>query len=185
MPDHNELEAKKLEQGRTLAKKLFSCKESELLNLSKESKQSLKADYPLLSEDEIHNVIILALDAKSRQRKMIALQTLPRNLTLIFISVVTWLARDWKIGLIAGAFSLITLVLFTGQLKTQKLDLFINIAGWLSYLAVFAFGVFLYQTGSSWNIAVLAAVGLWAASLAATWLAGFFLSNMQTAGTKR
>jgi hypothetical protein len=180
MTDTNELNPEKMEQGKLLAKILFGFKESELLKLSDEKKQQLKNQYPLLSEDEFHNVIVLVLDAKARQQKMIALQMLPKNVTLILVAVLTWLTKDWKIALILSAFFLFSLILFSSAFRNLKLGRFTTITGWLSYLAIIAFGYFLFQSGTKWNIAVLAAVGLWAGSLLVSWLVRLFLSNLQT-----
>ena len=179
MPNEPELDPQKMEQGKKLAKTLFKFKEAELRTLSEAKKQDLRDQYPLLSDDEFHNVIILTLDAKTRQQKMIAVQTLPKNLSLILISALTWATKDWKIAVILGAFFLISFILFLGFFKNSKLLPLSNVLGWLSYLAIFAFGYFFYKVGTTWNIAVLAAVALWAGSLLATWAAHLLLANLQ------
>jgi len=183
MTDQTALNPEKMEQGKLLAKTLFGYKEAELLKLSDEKKQLLKSQYPLLSEDEFHNVIVLVLDAKARQQKMIALQMLPKNVTLILVALLTWLTRDWKIALILSAFFLFSFILFSSALRNPKLIPLTTITGWLSYLAIIAFGYFLFQSGTRWNIAVLAAVGLWAGSLLVSWLVRLFLSNLQRVNT--
>ncbi len=179
MTDQNPLDPEKMEQGKSLAKVLFGFKESELQKLSGDKKQALRNQYALLSDDEFHNVIVLVLDAKARQKKMIDLQMLPKNLTIILIALLTWLIKDWKIALILGVFSLFSLIFFSSTLNPTKLTKLTNVSGWLSYLAIITFGYFFYHSGSKWNIAVLAAVGLWAGSLLASWIARLFLANLQ------
>ena len=179
MPNENELDPQIMEQGKKLAKILFGFKETQLRNLPIAKRQELRTQFPLLSDDEFHNVIVLALDAKTRQHKMIALQTLPKNLSLILIAVLTWLTKDWQIAVILGAFFLISFLLFTGAFKNSKVLPLSNILGWFSYLAIFAFGYFFYKSGTSWNIAFLAAAALWAGSLLATWAAQLLLANLQ------
>jgi hypothetical protein len=178
MPIENELDPQKMEQGKTLAKTLFGFKESNLRKLLEDKKPVLREQFPLLSDDEFHNVIVLALDAKTRQHKMIALQTLPKNLSLILIAALTWLTKDWTIAVILGAFFLISFLLFSGVFKNTKVLPLTIVLGWLSYLAIFAFGYFFYKSGASWNIAILAAAALWAGSLLATWAGNLLLANL-------
>ena len=90
MTTENKLDPQKMEQGKFLTKKLFSYKEAELLNLSDAKKQDLQAEYPLLTAEEFHNVIILVLDAKRRQQNLVSLQTLPKNLSIILISFLMY-----------------------------------------------------------------------------------------------
>lgn len=182
MLDENNIDPQKMEQGKTLAKTLFGFKETDLRNLSDEKKQELRKQYPLLSDDEFHNVIVLALDAKTRQQKMIALQMLPKNVSLILVALLTWLTNDWKIAFILGAFFLISLILFSSAFKNSKLTQLTTVLGWLSYLAIFAFGYFFYKSGAPWNIAVMAAVALWAGSLLASWVSQPLLAGLQRAG---
>ena len=179
MPNETELDPQKMEQGKALAKTLFRFKESDLRTFSEVKKQELHEQYPLLSDDEFHNVIVLALDAKTRHLKMIAVQTLPKNLSLILIAALTWVTKDWKIAVILGVFFLISFILFLGSFKNSGLLPLSNLLGWFSYLAIFAFGYFFYKSGSTWNIAVLAAVAIWAGSLLATWAAQVLLANLQ------
>ena len=181
MTIENNLDPQKMEQGKLLTKKLFGYKESELQKLTDAKKVELRAEYPLLTADEFHNVIVLVLDAKKRQQKLVSLQTLPKNLSLILISLFSWILGDWKIALIIGAFSLLTFILFSNALNNSKLAQVVNVIGWLSYAAVFAFGAFLYWTGAKWNIAILGAAALWIGALLASWLAIVILGFQQTA----
>jgi len=176
----NNLDPQKMEQGKLLTKRLFGYKEAEILNLSESEKEILRTEYPLLTADEFHNVIVLVLDAKGRQQKLISLQTLPKNLSIILISLLSWIIRDWKIALIIGAFSLLTFILFSSAINNSKLARYVNVIGWLSYAATFAFGAFLYWTGAKWNIAILGAVALWLGALLAGWLAIPILGFLQS-----
>lgn len=180
MTTENNLDPQKMEQGKLLTKKLFNYKEAELLKLSDAKKQELRAEYPLLTADEFHNVIVLVLDAKRRQQKLISLQTLPKNLSIILISLLSWILGDWKIASIIGAFSLLTFILFSNWLNNSRLARYVNIIGWLSYAATFAFGAFLYWIGAKWNIAILGAAALWVGALFASWLAILILGFLQS-----
>ena len=180
MTTENKLDPQKMEQGKFLTKKLFSYKEAELLNLSDAKKQDLQAEYPLLTAEEFHNVIILVLDAKRRQQNLVSLQTLPKNLSIILISFFSWVISDWKIALIIGAFSLLTFILFSNSLYNSRLARYVNVIGWLSYVSTFAFGGLLYWTGAKWNIAILGAGALWVGALLASWLAIPILGFLQS-----
>lgn len=171
MTTENNLDPQKMEQGKLLTKKLFGYKEAELMNLSDAKKEELRAEYPLLTADEFHNVIVLVLDAKRRQQKLASLQTLPKNLSIILISLFSWILGNWKIALIIGAFSLLTFIMFSNAINNSKLARWANVIGWLSYAATFTFGAFLYWTGTKWNIAILGAAALWVGALLASWLA--------------
>ncbi len=180
MSMENDFDTQKMEQGKSLTKHLFGYKEAELLKLTDAKKQELHAQYPLLNADEFHNVIVLVLDAKRRQQKMISLQTLPKNLCVILVSLLTWITRDWKISVIIGAFSLLSIIIFSSALNESILVRHTTLIGWLSYLAAFAFGAFFYMTGSGWNIAVVGAAALWFGSLLSSWLAIFLIGSLQT-----
>lgn len=181
MPSENDLDSLKLEQGKTLTKLLFKLKETNLKALSDKKKQVIRDQFPLLSADEFHNVIVLVSDAKNRQKKMIALHMMPRDVSIIVVALMTWLTKDWKIAVILGAFSLISLVLLSNVRYDPKHIRTINIIGWIGYLAILAFGFFFYQSGVRWNIAVLASVGLWGASLIVIWAVRLLFVKLQRA----
>ena len=179
MPTENNLDPQKMEQGKLLAKHLFGYRETELLKLTDEKRQELHSEFPLLSSDELHNVIVLVLDAKKRQQKLVFLQTLPKNLSVILISLLTWVIGDWKIAVIIGAFCLLTLTMFSSFFTGSKLAQHPVLVGWLSYAAMFAFGAFFYVKGYGWNFAVLGAAALWVGTLLASWFAIPILGFLQ------
>ena len=179
--DETAPDAQKMAQGKALAQLLFNYKISDLQNLPDAQRQAFREQFPLLSDDEIHNVIVLIADTKRRQRHYLAWEMAPRDVAIVLVAILTWLTIDWKIAAILGVFAAFTAAAVLSARYSPKMSPLLKGLGWASYLACLAFGWFFYANGQGWNVAVLAAVGLWLAALVVAFIARLMLSRVAQA----
>ncbi|MEA4811665.1 MAG: hypothetical protein VB108_03730 [Anaerolineaceae bacterium] len=169
-----------LEQGKALARLLFNYKVSEL-EKPKNLHSNLKAQFPLLTDAEFNDVIRQVKAAKLTRQGRYSWQMIPRDLTLIIVSMLTWLLQDWKWPLVVGLFLLILFVNLFALRYSEKLSPILGSSVWFSYLALAAYGWYFYSRGMAWYFAVLAILGLALGTLVITGLAHLLTEAMNNA----
>jgi hypothetical protein len=153
-----------LEKGKTLARLLFDYKLSDLEHLAS-SHPELRQKFSILSDAEYLDVVDQVRVAKLTQQKHSAWQLIPRDLTVILVSALTWLLNDWRLPLVFGIFLLILLANVFAVWFSEKLSLILGNSVWFSYLALLAYGWFFLRNGGLWYVALLAVFGLGVGSL--------------------
>ena len=146
---------------------LFDYKLSDLENLSS-SHPELRQKYALLTNLEFADVVSQVQTAKITQQKQTAWQLVPRDLTVILVTALTWLLNDWKLPLIFGIFLIILLANIFAVWYSEKLSPILGTSVWISYLALLAYGWYFLRNGSFWYVALLAVLGLALGSLLLT-----------------
>jgi len=169
-----------LEQGKALAGMLFDYKLSDLENLSS-SHPELRQKYALLTNVEFADVVSQVQTAKITQQKQTAWQMVPRDLTVILVTALTWLLNDWKLPLIFGIFLIILLANIFAIWYSEKLSPILGTSVWISYLALLAYGWYFLRNGSFWYVALLAVLGLALGSLLLTGFTRMMLVAMAKA----
>ena len=169
-----------LEQGRALASLLFNYKLSDFENLTA-CHPDLRQKYAVLTNAEFADVVSQVRSAKIFQQKQTAWQMVPRDLTVILVTALTWLLNDWKLPLIFGVFLLILLANIFAVWFSEKLSPILGTSVWISYLALLAYGWYFLRDGSQWYIALLAALGLALGSLLLTGFTRMLLAAMAKA----
>ncbi|MBN1264681.1 MAG: hypothetical protein JXA25_04260 [Anaerolineales bacterium] len=149
------------QKGRKLASHLYDLDMTELLALDQEQKAALRQQYPPLTTNEVEDVIQQVVDARLYEQARVGWFTLPHDLTVLVLVLVTWLF-GLRPGLIAGVAVLVLLesiIQFTFHFGVYKV---FSYAVWLTYPAYLLFGYVLYaQEGFAWYWAVLGAVLAW------------------------
>lgn len=149
------------QKGRKLASHLYDMEMAELLDLSKEQKAELRKKYPPLTPNEVDDVIRQVIDARRFEQARVGWFTLPHDLTVLALVLVTWLF-GLRPGLIVGVAVLVLLesiVQFTFHLGVYRV---LSYSVWLTYPAYLLFGYLLYANeGFAWYWAVLGAVLAW------------------------
>ena len=153
-----------LEKGKALASVLFDYKLSDLDHIAS-SHPNLRKEYALLTDVEFADIVSQVRTAKIAQQKRIGWQLIPRDLTVILVTALTWLLNDWKLPLVFGIFLLILLANIFAVRFSEKLSPSLGASVWVSYLALLAYGWFFLRSGSPWYIALLAVLGLALGSL--------------------
>lgn len=148
-----------LEQGKALASLLFDYKLTELDHLAS-SHPDLRKKYALLTDAEFKDVVSQVRTAKIAQQKHYGWQLVPRDLTVILVTALTWLLNDWKLPLVFGIFLLFLLANVFAVRFSEKLSPILKTSVWISYLALLAYGWFFLRSGSPWYVALLAVLGL-------------------------
>ncbi len=148
-----------LEQGKALASLLFDYKLSDLDSLASKH-PDLRKKYSLLTDAEFKDVISQVRTAKIAQQKRYGWQLIPRDLTVILVTALTWLLNDWKLPLVFGIFLLILLANIFAVRFSEKLSPILATSVWISYLALAAYALYFLQKGSPWYVALLAVLGL-------------------------
>jgi len=158
-----------LEQGKALASLLFDYKLSDLDRLDSKH-PNLRKKYALLTDAEFKDVVSQVRTAKIAQQKRYGWQLVPRDLTVILVTALTWLLNDWKLPLVFGIFLLILLANIFAVRFSEKLSPILGSSVWISYLALAAYGWYFLQNGSPWYIALSAVLGM---ALGSMLLVGF------------
>jgi len=148
-----------LDQGKALASLLFDYKLTDLNRLDS-SDPNLRKKFSLLTDAEFKDVVSQVRTAKITQQKNYGWQLVPRDLTVILVTALTWILNDWKLPLVIGIFLLILLANIFAVSYSEKLSPILGTSVWISYLALLAYGWYFLSSGFPWYIALLAVLGL-------------------------
>jgi hypothetical protein len=171
-----------LEQGKALAGLLFDYKLSELDHLST-AHPDLQKRFSLLTDAEFKDVVRQVRTAKIAQQNRYGWQMIPRDLTVILVTALTWILNDWKLPLVIGIFLLFLMANIFAMRFSEKLSPILGTSVWISYLALLAYGWYFFRNGHPWYIALAAMLGLAIGSLLVVGFNRMMLAVMSKART--
>jgi hypothetical protein len=161
----------KLDGAKELARQLFDLKLTNLESMTDEQKAEWMQRYEGLEEKEFEYVRREVIKAKTSQQVQVGWQSLPHDLSVIVLSLVTYF-YSLKIGLVAGVAVLAFLSSFVQVYFNEKAYKVLAYAGGISYLAYFLLAFTLYQRGMIWWQILLVIALAWGG----TFLLGYIMS---------
>ncbi len=108
MPPRKKAIDARTQQGQQLARRMYDYKIDRLENLSSSEKESLLKEFPLLSEVDFQYVVKELLAAKRYEQERVGWQTIPHDVTVLVLVIVTSLV-NLRAGIIAGVAVLVLL----------------------------------------------------------------------------
>ncbi len=161
---------------------LFDYKLSELDHLST-AHPDLQKRFSLLTDAEFKDVVRQVRTAKIAQQNRYGWQMIPRDLTVILVTALTWILNDWKLPLVIGIFLLFLMANIFAMRFSEKLSPILGTSVWISYLALLAYGWYFFRNGHPWYIALAAMLGLAIGSLLVVGFNRMMLAVMSKART--
>lgn len=152
-----------IEMGRSLARKLYDYKLTQLAKLSPAEKAKLKAEYPDLGQAEFDNVLEQVIAAKEYEQERVGWQAIPHDIAVLIFVAVTCLV-DLYVGVIVGVATLVLLESLFQFYFYRPLYRYLSLLVWLTYPAYILLAYVLYQRGYEriWILLIIALA--WAGS---------------------
>ena len=155
----------KMKQGKELASQLFDFKLIQLQALPPEEKARLQEAYHALDEAEFNDILRQVIEAKTNQQTVVGWQIIPHDLTVILISIISWVTQDLRIAAIAGVAVLVLLENIFQHSFNAKIYKPLSITVWLTYPAYLGFAYYLYRLHLPWYGIILGVAVLWGGTL--------------------
>ncbi len=146
MPPHKKALDARTEQGQLLARRIYDYKIEQLENMSPAEKASLLKEFPLLTEADVQYVVKELLAAKLYEREKVGWQTIPHDVTVLVLVIVTFFL-NLQMGVVAGV---AVLVLMEGVFQfifNRKIYRPLSLLVWLTYPAYILLAYTLHRQG--------------------------------------